>query len=149
MAEYEQYHGIVLRALTVELAEGAHIKAYDAHGIVNCFLVNGSIGLYIKHSSKRMTPWTFSFTEDNLTELQILHEGAELAFICLVCGQDGFLTISMGELEYLSDKKQSDNSLNIHVKRRKGHMYAVGGRDRLKDSKPRGFSEEMIHALTK
>lgn len=149
MAEYEQYHGIVLRALTVELAEGAHIKAYDPHGIVNCFLVNGSVGLYIKHSSKRMTPWIFSFTEDNLTELQILQEGAELTFICLVCGQDGFLTISMVELECLSDKKQSDNSLNIHVKRRKGHMYTVGGRDRLKGSKPRGFSEEMIHVLTK
>ena len=149
MAEYEQYHGIVLRALTVESAEGVHIKAYDAHGIVNSFLVNGLVGLYIKHSSKRMTPWMFSFTEDNFTELQILRGAAGCVFICLVCGHDGFLTISMEELECLSDKKQSDNSLNIHVKRRKRHMYTVGGRDRLKSSKSRGFSEEMIHALAK
>ncbi len=149
MAEYEQYHGTVLRALIVELPEGVHIKVYDAHGIVNSFLINNSVGLYIKHSSKRMTPWLFSFREDNLTELQILQESAELTFICLVCGHDGFLTISMEELQYLSDKKQSDNSLNIHVKRRKRHMYTVGGRDRLQSNKPRGFAEEMVHALMK
>ena len=149
MAEYEQYHGIVIRALVVELAGGVHIKAHDAHGILNSFLINHSIGLYIKHSSKRMTPWIFSFTEDNLVELKLLEESTELAFISLVCGPDGFLTLSMEELQYLSDKKQPDNSLTIHVKRRKRHMYAVGGRDKLESSKSRGFTEEMVHALAK
>ena len=149
MAEYEQYHGIVIRALVAELAGGVHIKAHDAHGILNSFLINHSIGLYIKHSSKRMTPWIFSFTEDNLVELKLLEESTELAFISLVCGHDGFLTLSMEELQYLSDKKQPDNSLTIHVKRRKRHMYAVGGRDKLESSKSRGFTEEMIHTLTK
>ena len=149
MAEYEQYHGIVIRALVAELKDGVHIKTHDAHGILNSFLINHSVGLYIKHSSKRMSPWLFSFTKDNLVELELLEECAELTFISLVCGHDGFLTLSMEELEYLSDKKQSDNSLTIHVKRRKRHMYSVGGRDKLESSKSRGFTEEMIQALVK
>lgn len=149
MAEYEQYHGIVVRALVEKMPEGVHIKAYDAHGILNSFLINYSVGLYIKHSSKRMSPWLFSFTKDNLLELKLLEESAQLTFISLVCGHDGFLILSMEELQRLSDKKQSDNSLTIHVKRRKRHMYAVGGRDKLDNSKARGFTEEMIHALTK
>ncbi len=149
MAEYEQYHGIVIRALVAELKEGVHVKAHDAHGILNSFLINNSIGLYIKHSSKRMSPWLFSFTKDNLLELKLLEESAQLTFISFVCGHDGFLTLSKEELQRLSGKKQSDDSLTIHVKRRKRHMYAVGGRDRLENSKARGFTEEMIHALTK
>ena len=149
MAEYEQYHGIVIRALVAELKDGMHIKTHDAHGILNSFLINHSIGLYIKHSSKRMSPWLFSFTADNLVELQLLEESTDLAFVSLVCGHDGFLTLSMEELEYLSDKKQPNNSLTIHVKRRKRHMYAVGGRDKLESNKARGFTEEMIQALAK
>ena len=149
MAEYEQYHGIVIRTLVVRLEDGISIKALDAHGIVNSFLINNSVGLYIKHSSKRMTPWLFCFTEDNLVELQILQENSDSTFTSLVCGHDGFLTLSIEELQCLSDKKQSDNSLTIHVKRRKRHMYSVGGRDKLEHKKPRGFSEEMIQALAK
>ena len=148
MADYERYHGIVLRALITEFSTGIHIKAEDAHGVINSFVLNEKVGLYIKHSAKRLSPWVFSFTEDNLAELNLLFDYAEQGFVCLVCGYDGFLTLNSEEIRQLMDTKESDRSLSIHVKRRRRHMYAVGGRNKLDVAKSQGFSDDMLQAIT-
>lgn len=148
MADYERYHGLVLRALITELSTGTHIKAEDAHGVVNSFVIGGKVGLYIKHSTKRMSPWTFGFTEDHMAELALLSDCTTENFVCLVCGYDGFLTLNMAEVRQLMDTKSSDRSLSIHVKRRKHHNYAVGGRSKLERTKPQGFPTEMLQAIT-
>ncbi len=149
MADYERYHGIVLRALIIELPKREiRIKAEDAHSVVNSFVINEKVGLYIKHSAKRLSPWVFSFTGDNLAELDLLFDYAEQSFVCLVCEYDGFLTLNMEEILQLMDTKGSDRSLSIHVKRRKRHMYAVGGRNKLDKAKPQGFSDDMLQAIT-
>lgn len=147
MANYERYHGLVLREFA-KLPEGAHLKAHDAHGIVNCFIVNSRVGVLIKHSSKRISPWTFGFTQDNLTELQLLSEVTTKTFICLVCGYDGFTTLSEEELKLISDKKQADGTLSVHIRRRKRHMYSVGGRDKLERSKSRGLNDEILQEIS-
>lgn len=147
MTEYERYHGIVIRSLVLSLSRGVHFRTLDAHGIVNSFVLNDTVGLYIKHCSKRLTPWVFSFTPDNLTELDLLEENTELVFVALVCGPDGFLVLPLGDIQLLADKKDTTNTLTIHVARRKRQMYVVGGRNKLNKRKPRGFTEEIIHAL--
>lgn len=148
MADYERYHGIVLRALITELPTGAHVKAEDAHGVVNSFIINKRVGLYIKHSARRLSPWVFGFTEDHLAELDLLFDHAEQSFVCLVCEYDGFLTLTREEVLQLMDIKESDRSLSIHVKRRKRQMYTVGGRNELERSKPKGFGNDMLQAIT-
>ena len=147
MTEYERYHGLVIRSLVLHLKYGVQIKVLDAHGIVNSFVLNNVVGLYIKHCSKRITPWIFSFTPDNLTELSLLRENTTSVFVALVCGPDGFLVLSLEDIQLLADKKQAANALTIHVARRKRQMYIVGGKNRLNKRKPRGFTEEIIHAL--
>ncbi len=145
--EFEKYHAVVLRSLVTEIPSGVHISVNDAHGTINCFQVNQKIGLMIKHSAKRMPPYVFTFTEDNLTELELLVEDSEITFVALVCGWDGFLTLSKDEIEEIANKKSSKDSLSIQVERRKRGMYAVGGRTKLKRSKPQGFSKEFIQAI--
>ena len=149
MANYERYHGIVLRGLITELSTGIHVKAEDAHGIVNSFILNQKVGLYIKHSTKRLSPWIFNFTEDNITEFDLLCDCTEHSFVCLVCGYDGFLTLNTGEIQQLIDLKGSEDcSRSIHIKRRKRHMYAVGGRNQLERTKRQGFSDDLLQAMT-
>ena len=148
MRDFERYHGMVIRALVIQFQDGLHIKTHDAHGTLNSFLINHSIGLFIKHSAKRITPWVFGFHDNHLLELQLLSEHTEKTFVSLVCGYDGFLTLSKEEIEELAERKKSDKLLMIHVKRGKRRMYAVGGRDKLERPKPRGFGEAMIQALT-
>jgi len=145
--DYEKYHGTVIRSLVTHLPKGAHIQCKDIHGIANCFQVNQTIGLLIKHSSKRLTPWIFSFTEDNLAELQLLSELSKATFVALVCGWDGFLILSEAELEELADRKNAESSLSIHVKRGKRKMYSVGGRKKLKRQKQKGFSQDFFQCL--
>lgn len=147
--EFEKYHAVVLRSLVTQMPDGVRIQAKDAHGTVNCFQVNGKVGLMIKHSSKRMSPYTFTFTEENLLEFNLLAESSEKAFMILVCGWDGFLTISKDELETLSKMKMTENTISIHVTRRKRGMYTVGGRTQLRKSKPKGFSSDFFQALEK
>lgn len=147
MAVYERYHGIVIRSLIVNLKGGILIRTLDAHGVVNSFVLNDIVGLYIKHCSKRLTPWVFSFTQDNLAELNLLEESTQSVFVALVCGYDGFLALSLADVHNLAEKKQAANALTIHVARRKRQMYIVGGKNRLNERKPRGFTEEIIHAL--
>ena len=149
MADYERYHGLVVRELVVELPHGVHIKSHDIYGIINCYIVNEVIGLFIKHSTKRLSPWVFGFTKDNLTEIQLLSEETEKTYICLVCGYDGFLTLSLNELNQIASRKKGDISLSLHVKRRKRQMYIVGGREKLERSKSRGFSNDMLQAIAK
>lgn len=149
MADYERYHGLVIRELAIESPHGIHIKARDVHGIINCFVVNEVIGLFIKHSSNRLSPWVFSFTKDNLTEIELLSEDTKNTYICLVCGYDGFLTLSLSEFNQIASRKKGDASLNLHVKRRKRQMYTVGGREKLERSKSRGFSSDMLQAIAK
>ena len=148
MADYERYHGIVLRALITELPGGVHVKAEDAHGVVNSFIINQNVGLYIKHSAKRLSPWLFGFNENHITELNLLFEHTEQSFVCLVCEYNGFLTLSLEEFQQLMDAKETGRSLSIQVKTRKRHMYAVGGRNKLERTKRRGFSEDLLQAIT-
>lgn len=147
MADYERYHGIVIRSLVLSIDRGVQIRTLDAHGITNSFVLNDAVGLYIKHCSKRLTPWVFSFTQDNLAELDLLEESTKSVFVALVCGYDGFLVLSLADVQRLADKKHAANTLAIHVARRKRQMYVVGGKSKLNKRSPRGFTEEIIHAL--
>ncbi|MDD9868662.1 MAG: hypothetical protein OXU50_02030 [Gammaproteobacteria bacterium] len=146
--DYERYHGIVIRSLVTHLPEGVHIQCKDIHGIANCFQINQNTGLLIKHSSSRRSPWVFSFTGDNLAELELLSgESPKATFVALVCGWDGFLILSEAELKDLADRKNVESSLSIHVKRGKHKMYSVGGRKKLKRQKQKGFSQDFFQCL--
>lgn len=143
---YERYHGIVIRDLVKNFPEGVHIQCKDAHGIINCFQINQTTGLLIKHSSKRLSPWIFSFTEDNLIELELLSELSKITFVALVCGWDGFLILSEDELRNLA-KKNSKSSLSIHVQRRKHKMYEIGGRNKLNRKAKKGFPQNFVQHI--
>lgn len=73
IGEYEMYHGAAIREIIVEMDRPINIYANDDFGRVNSFVLdNGKAGLYIKHSSKRLPPWQFVYTADNLLEIERL-----------------------------------------------------------------------------
>ena len=53
-------------------------------GRIAAFVVNGLIGLYVKHSSKRMPPWRFSFTIEQASDLLDL-EAKLPELVCSFC----------------------------------------------------------------
>ena len=72
--EYEFYHGAVLRALIVESGLPIEIAVDDQLGRIDSFKINRSVAVHIKHSEKRMSPWQFTFSRDNVEELIGLDE---------------------------------------------------------------------------
>ena len=144
--EYEFYHGAVLRAVVVECGLPIEITVDDKMGRVDSFAINRNVAVHIKHSEKRMSPWQFTFSRDNIEELIELDAKYRSLFICLVCGTDGFLCVSPEEFLTITGPAKSDTYW-IRVARPRNKMYEVAGNDgKLDYKKPKGISE-VIEAI--
>lgn len=147
-AEYERYHGIVLRELIVKSPAPLLIEARDEAGRVNSFCLNGQTGLHIKHSAKRLAPWQFTFNEDSLAEIEGLIDNHTSFWLALVCGLDGVVSLTAEEFRELTNVGE-DISKFIRVDRDRNTMYRVfGNAGKLQTAKARGVNSIISDALT-
>lgn len=126
LKKFEFYHGVVLSRL-VNGNVPVQIHTYLTKSNAS-YVLNDSVGLYIKHSTKRMTPWHFSFQERHQNEIQEMKDKFTEVFLVLVCGDDGLVTLSFEELKELLDE-QHDEVEWVAVSRRPREKYAVSGSD--------------------
>jgi hypothetical protein len=138
--EYEFYHGALLRALIVECGVPIEISVDDSTGRVDSFSINRKVAVHIKYSEKRMSPWQFTFSVENVEELIALDRKYQNLFICLVCGSDGVVALKPDEFLQITGPAQS-KTYWIRVARPKNKMYELTGNDGTLDSKkPRGIA---------
>jgi len=126
LREFEFYHGVVLSRL-VHSNIPVQIHPFSTESNAS-YILNESIGLYIKHSTKRMTPWRFSFQKKHQNEIQEMEKRLDDVFLILVCGDDGIVTLSYNELKKILDK-QHDEVEWISILRRPREKYTVTGSD--------------------
>jgi len=88
--------------------------------------MNGRFGIYVKHSTKRMSPWRFTFTIEQAADLLDLEVKYPDSFMMFVCGDDGIVTLSFAELHDIVDFQQSDNAW-VSITRPPRSQYAVAG----------------------
>lgn len=137
---FEQYHGAVLRELVVSSPGPVTIEANDSWGRVNSFSLNASIGLYIKHSAKRLPPWQFTFNDDNVEELDSLGNETERVWLALVCGQDGIVALSLDAFRSINPRG-CETTCFVRVDRDRRTKYRVNGtRGMLANKAPRGLN---------
>jgi hypothetical protein len=147
-AEYERYHGIVLRELIVKAPSPLLIEARDDFGRVNSFCLNGQTGLHIKHSAKRLAPWQFTFNDDARAEIEGLIDTHASFWLALVCGLDGVLVLTADEFRVLT-LVDGEATRFIRVDRDRNTMYRVfGNAGKLQAAKPRGVAAAVSDALT-
>jgi hypothetical protein len=142
--DFERYHGVALRQLIVEAgAAGLVVRVQDSHGRLNSFVVNNRVALHIKHSSKRLPPWQFTFDDENCEELKALLQYASEIWIALVCGPDGVVCLTYED--FLSVNPDGcEATAFVRVDRDKRAMYRVRGSEgALAGAKPRGFARVM------
>jgi len=139
--DFEFYHGVVIRELVTAIAPApVSISVEDRHGRLNAFKINEQVGLYIKHSSKRLGPWQFTFDDDSCSEIEWLAERLSDVWIALVCGHDGFLCLTREEF-LVANSPDEDATSFIRVDRDKRSMYRVNGSSGpIGGAKPRGFA---------
>ena len=125
--EYEKYQGVVLRQLVIESGfSSISFRPFFRQGRISAFVVNGRVGVYIKHSSKRMSPWRFSFNIEQAADLLDLEQKLPDSFIVFVCGEDGLVTLSMADLHDIVDFQESDNAW-VSISRPPRTQYELAG----------------------
>lgn len=140
IGEFERFHGVVLRDLIVRAKFELRFRVLDDAGRVNSFLLDGRVAVHIKHSSKRLAPWLFTFSDDNHDEIERLPSGGRSLWLALVCGIDGVLVLSHTEYRSLTDNP-GQASRFIRVDRDRHTQYRVfGNSGLLRSAKPRGVT---------
>ena len=143
---FEFYHGAVLSKLLYTGKE-LKIKTFPSDG--NCtFTINDKVGIYIKYSKKRMTPWVFTFKKKHQEELSILGDLHKKTFIVLVCGDDGIACLNYDEFKEIFNTNIDDFEW-IKAHRFKRESYEISAKDgKLKKKVAQNnFPENIIKSL--
>lgn len=137
--DYKLYHGAVLAELVHKLDVPVSVDELNESGRLSSYILNGRIGAQIKHSTLRLSPWAFTFTKANMTELLALLDRLEEVYVILVCEAQGMVCLSITEMLSIIEVGGSDQTW-IRVERRRGKLFRVhGAQGELSSKKPNGI----------
>lgn len=125
ISETENYHGRVFSTI-VRREPSVVIEQYSSNSS-SSYIVNG-VGLYIKYSTKRMSPWTFTFLTRHQNEIKKMKEELGDVTIALVCGDDGIASLTFDELKAVLDDTHEEVE-RVGVSRPPRGKYRIVGSD--------------------
>jgi hypothetical protein len=124
--DIEFFHGAALARL-VRSSRGITISLFKKRNNAS-YLINGCCGLYLKHSSSRMSPWSFTFQRDHQHYIDEMYRLVGYVVVGLICNDDGVVGLDYNELRsVLDDNYEAVEGLGISRKPR--GMYLVKGHD--------------------
>jgi len=91
-------------------------------------VLNEAIPMFIKHTTKKISPWRFSFNKPNQDSLQDVKVKYGSALVVFVCGHDGICCLEFDEFKNVLDYVHEEIEW-VSVKRRKHEKYSVAGKD--------------------
>lgn len=143
--EVDTFHGVVLRQLLVESGKALRIAVSDASGRIDAFAVEDA-AIQIKHSTKRLSPWQFTYMPDAIAELRHLRSKCACVWAMLVCGSDGIVGLSFDELMSVAFSDEQRPS-SLRVRRNRKGMYRISGsRGELPYARSRGVLDFLVAA---
>jgi hypothetical protein len=139
--DYQFYHGALLHEIITCAGSKTCVELRNFHGRGDAFVFNGAVGLLIKHSASRLTPWTFTFSKDHVGEIRSLRAETRLCFIGFICGDDGFACVRDVELVTILSPTEKDVA-SVRIERRPRKMYRVSsGGNELSGKLTRGVAD--------
>lgn len=133
----DRYHGPVFRHLLLQHGGALVFEALNVGGRADTFRINKSV-IQIKHSTKRLPPWRFTFS-NAFDELDQWRRAFGQVWIFLVCGFDGIVSVTVEELCEIAVPDRA-GAFWVKIKRERRSMYRVAGRGgALPRAKARGF----------
>jgi hypothetical protein len=125
--EFEFFHGAVFSGIMHRAKTEVRLRAYRDDDNAT-YVLNDKVGLYIKYSTKRLSPWRFSFLEKHQLHIEALKKKFGHAYLILVCNKDGIVILSYEDLRQILDENVESVEW-VNVTRGKGKMYAIKGSD--------------------
>lgn len=86
------------------------------------------LGIFIKYSTKRLSPWKFSIYKSEQEELELFEKHCGKAFLILVCGNDGIAALNFDQLKEVLDDDYEDQEW-VSAERRLKQEYRIRGSD--------------------
>ena len=125
--EFEFYHGVtfarMLHTTQRELTSRPYSESDNA-----AYVVNGSLGIYIKYSSKRLSPWRFSFQKRHRDRISEMKDSLSQVFLLLVCNDDGVVILTFDEFKQILNETRGETDW-ISAARNPRQMYSIKGSD--------------------
>jgi hypothetical protein len=125
--EFEYHHGIVFSRILHFFEENVCVRPYPSQDNAS-YVINDNIGIYIKYSTKRLTPWRFSFLKRHQDEILDMKNKFGSVFLLLVCNNDGIVALSFDDLKSILNEAHDEVEW-ISVSRHRREMYSVSGSD--------------------
>lgn len=139
IAEYKLCHGAVLAEIVHCLDRPVMIDELEEGGRLSSYILNGKFGLQIKHSTQRLSPWLFTFTNANMLELLDLRDRCEEVYIVFVGSHLGMVCLTIEEMLEIGDPGDS-GQLWIRIARSRGKWFSVfGAKGQMGAKKPNGL----------
>jgi hypothetical protein len=146
ISDLERYQGVALRQIIISAGQNINIGIANETGRIDCFRIEKT-AFQIKYSTKRLSPWPFSFTADQMFEIADLIKKFNSAWMLLVYGVDGIVTLRAREFLSITEARPG-GVCSIRVSRSKNSMYRVSGNAKeLPFAKPRGVDEFVNEAI--
>lgn len=123
--DFEFFHGVVFARILHGTQRPLSVRPFQSVSNAS-YVVNDSIGIYIKYSSKRMTPWRFTFKKEHQEEIGLMKSSFRNVFLILVCNDDGVVCLSYLELKEILDNQHNPIEW-VSATRHKREMYLVKG----------------------
>jgi hypothetical protein len=125
--EFEFFHGPVIARIVHATQSPISIEPYPSPSNAS-YVLNRKVGLFIKHSARRMTPWRFSFAKVHQDEIAEMKKRLNQVFLILVCNDDGIVCLSYEELKQILDEHHEPVEW-VSVSRNPREMYTVKGKN--------------------
>jgi hypothetical protein len=117
IAKKEFYHGVAI----IRLLEDKRCQTVCKDDLG--YIVNDQIFVFLKYTTKTRSPWTFTFGQDEVKQLNSLATSFRDIIIVLVCGGDGICAVPWCKASPLLGNKAGW----ISAKRKFNEQYAVAG----------------------
>jgi hypothetical protein len=124
--EFEFFHGAAFTKL-IHSNQLVSLKLYSAQSYAS-YIVNDRVGLYLKHSTSRLTPWGFSFHKTHQDEIAAMQKRIGSVVIGLVCNDDGIVGLNHSEFKVLLNDIHEEVE-HVGVFRKPRQKYSVKGHD--------------------
>lgn len=127
ISDTARFHGSFFILLFESLEEPVSVDRISTLG-QGFYMLARRIPIYLKFSSKRRGPWTFTFNGRQQTAQNALLDSHGECFTCLICGSDGVVGLNMGDLSKVLDDSLEEQQ-SVSVRRPLRNMYCVSGKD--------------------
>ena len=129
----EKIHGVVFLKILKEIDKrNLDIKVSLFKGVSSSSYILSSnhktLGLFIKYSTKRRSPWRYSFHKEHQEEINMLNIDYKNTFVIFVNGDDGILSLSYSELKNILDENYEDQEW-VAISRKPRELYRISGKD--------------------